>query len=260
MQVRIKTRRLKTRLENLAVVLVETLYPENIGSAARACANFGVSQLILVRPRDLHPEKMRAMATRSGLPILEGMKIYDDLVSALSDFNYVVGTTARLGKQRKVHETIREIVPRLVDLSQENRIAFLFGNEKWGLTNEDLYHCHTVVTIPTTEAASLNVAQAVVIVLYEMFCASAEVELPKPRLATVKELEIMYEIIRETLKRIDYIPHQNETLWMTTVRRFLSRLDLTAQEVRVIQGFCKQLLWALENRGKARPPAEKTPS
>jgi len=229
-------------------VLVETLYPENIGAAARACANFGVSQLILVSPRDLHPEKMRAMATKSGLPILEKLRIYDALVSALSDFNYVVGTTARLGKQRKVHQTIREIVPQMVDLSQNNRIAFLFGNEKWGLTNEDLYHCHTVVTIPTTEKASLNVAQAVVIVLYEVFCASAEVGLPKPRLATLKELEVMYEIIRETLKRIDYVPHDNEILWMTTIRRFLSRLDLTAQEVRVIQGFCKQLLWALEKQ------------
>ncbi len=246
MQVRVQTKRLKARLENLAVVLVETLYPENIGSAARACANFGVSRLILVRPRDLTAEKMRAMATKSGLPILEKMEIYEDLVTALQDFNYVVGTTARLGKQRKVHETVREIVPRVVDLSQGNQIAFLFGNEKWGLTNEDLYHCHTVITIPTTEKASLNVSQAVVIVLYEMFCASAEVELPKPRLATIKELEVMYEIIRETLKRIDYVPHDNETLWMTTIRRFLSRLDLTAQEVRVIQGFCKQLLWALK--------------
>jgi len=247
MQVRIKTREIRARLENLAVVMVDTLYPENIGAAARACANFGVSRLVLVRPRDLNPEKMRAMATRSGLPVLERMRVYRDLVEALAEFNYVVGTTARLGKQRKVHETVREIVPRIVDLSQNNRIAFLFGNEKWGLTNEDLYHCHTVITIPTTEKASLNVSQAVVIVLYEMFCASAEVELPKPRLATVRELEVMYEIIRETLKRIDYVPHDNETLWMTTIRRFLSRLDLTAQEVRVIQGFCKQLLWALEH-------------
>ena len=248
MQVRVKTKEIKAKLENLAVVLVETIYPENIGAAARACANFGVSRLILVRPGDLNPEKMRAMATRSGLPILEGMKIYDDLVEALADFNYVVGTTARLGKQRKVYDTVREMVPRIVDLSQNNRIAFLFGNEKWGLTNEDLYHCHEVVTIPTTEAASLNVAQAVVIVLYEIFCGAAEVEMPKPRLATLKELEVMYEILRETLKRIDYVPHDNETLWMTTIRRFLSRLDLTAQEVRVIQGFCKQLLWALESR------------
>ncbi|RUM88064.1 MAG: RNA methyltransferase [Thermodesulfatator sp.] len=233
-------------MENLAVILVETIYPENIGAAARACANFGVPNLILVRPRDLHPEKMKAMATRSGLPLLKRMRICDDLITALEDFHYVVGTTARLGRQRKVYETVREIAPRIVDLSQNNRVAILFGNEKWGLTNEDLYHCHTVITIPTTEAASLNVAQAVVIVLYEIFCASAEVEISKPRLATLRELEIMYEIIRETLKSIDYIPHENEILWMTTVRRFLSRLDLTAQEVRVIQGFCRQLLWALQ--------------
>ncbi len=259
MQVRPKAQKIKAKMENLAVVLVETLYPENIGAAARACANFGVKDLILVRPKGLEPEKMKAMATKAGLPVLERMKIYEDLEEALSPFSYVVGTTARLGRQRKVFETIKEAAPRLIHLSQENRIALLFGNEKWGLTNEDLYYCHTVVTIPTTEAASLNVAQAVVIILYEIFSQAAEVELPKPRLATSQELEPMYRILKETLEAIDYVPHDNVVLWMTTIRRFLSRLELTAQEVRIIQGFCRNLLWHLKHRGqgKAPSPAQK---
>ena len=238
----------KARMENFAVVMVETLYPENIGAAARACANFGVQELILVRPKKLEQEKMRAMATKAGLPILENMKVYQELTEALAPFNYVVGTTARLGRQRKVYETIREATPRLIRTSQENRIAILFGNEKWGLTNEDLYHCHTVVTIPTTEKASLNVAQAVVIILYEIFSSTAQVELPKPRLATLEELEPMYRLLQETLEAIDYVPHDNVCLWMTTIRRFLSRLDLTAQEVRIVQGFCRNLLWHLRHK------------
>ncbi len=237
----------KARMENIAVVLVETLYPENIGAAARACANFGVQELILVRPQRLDQEKIKAMATKSGLPIVENLKIYDDLQEALAPFHYVVGTTARLGRQRKVYKTIREETPELINISQTNRLAIIFGNEKWGLTNEDLYHCHTVVTIPTTEKASLNVAQAVVIILYEIFSSTAEVKLAKPRMATIKELEPMYRILRETLEAIEYVPHENVCLWMTTIRRFLSRLDLTAQEVRIIQGFCRNLLWHLKH-------------
>ncbi|OAG27821.1 RNA methyltransferase [Thermodesulfatator autotrophicus] len=237
-------------MENIAVVLVETLYPENIGSAARACANFGVRDLILVRPKNLDQEKMRAMATKSGLPVLENMKIFENLEEALAPFNYIVGTTGRLGRQRKVFETIKEATPELVKLSLENKIAVLFGNERWGLTNEDLYFCHKVVTIPTTQAASLNVAQAVVIILYELFNYEIEVSLKKPKLATSAELEPMYRILKETLETIDYVPHDNVTLWMTTIRRFLSRLELTSQEVRIIQGFCRNLLWHLQKKDK----------
>ena len=254
MQIRPRAERVRARMENLAVVMVETLYPENVGAAARACANFGVKELILVRPRRLEEEKMKAMATRAGIPVLENMKIFEDLEEALSPFGYVVGTTARLGRQRKVFETIREAAPRLVELSQKNRIALLFGNEKWGLTNEDLYHCHTVVTIPTTEATSLNVAQAVVVILYEIFTQAAEVNLSRPKLATVHELEPMYRILKETLEAIDYVPHENVTLWMTTIRRFLSRLELTSQEVRIIQGFCRNLLWHLKHRPPGKGP------
>ncbi len=248
MQVRAKAERIKARMENIAVVLVEPLYPENIGAAARACANFGVRELVLVRPKNLDQEKMKAMATKAGLPVLEEMKVYEKLEEALAPFGYVVGTTARLGRQRKVFETIREAAPRIIELSLQNRIALLFGNEKWGLTNEDLYFCHQVVTIPTTEAASLNVSQAVVIILYEIFSQAAEVKLPKPRLATIQELEPMYRLLKETMEAIDYVPHDNVVLWMTTIRRFLSRLDLTAQEVRIIQGFCRNLLWHLGKR------------
>ncbi|WP_231887739.1 RNA methyltransferase [Thermodesulfatator autotrophicus] len=250
MQIRPQAQKTAAKMENIAVVLVETLYPENIGSAARACANFGVRDLILVRPKNLDQEKMRAMATKSGLPVLENMKIFENLEEALAPFNYIVGTTGRLGRQRKVFETIKEATPELVKLSLENKIAVLFGNERWGLTNEDLYFCHKVVTIPTTQAASLNVAQAVVIILYELFNYEIEVSLKKPKLATSAELEPMYRILKETLETIDYVPHDNVTLWMTTIRRFLSRLELTSQEVRIIQGFCRNLLWHLQKKDK----------
>lgn len=245
MQVRPIAQPLSANLSNIAVVLVNPLYPENIGSVARACANFGIERLILVNPTDLTPLPMEAMATKSGLPILEKMEIYEDLPTAIKDFNIVIGTTARLGKRRLVYYTPKEISKTICEYSFSNKIALLFGNERLGLSNEDLFYCDYVITIPTTEKASLNVSQAVVIILYEIFQGASRLELKKPELATQKEINLMFKIIEATLKEIDYLPHENTLLWLTNIRRFLTSRDLTSREVKIIMGFCRQLLWAL---------------
>jgi len=257
MQVRPVAEPVKANLSNIAVVLVNPIYSENIGSTARACANFGISDLILVNPESLEEEKMKAMATKSGIPILEKMKIFKDLPTALENFNYVIGTTARLGKHRLVYHTPKEIAPYICELSINNKIALLFGNERFGLSNEELSYCDDVITIPTTEKASLNVSQAVVIILYEIFQAASIPRIPKPQLATFKELNIMYAIIEKTLESIDYIPHNNKILWFTNIKRFLSRLELTSREVKIIQGFCRKLLWALGKKLNLSFPKEQ---
>ena len=231
------------------------MYSENIGACARACANFGVPNLILVNPESLEEEKMRAMATKCGIPILEKMKVFNSLEEALKDFNYVLGTTARLGRRRMVFYTPKEIAPEVCSLSINNKVAILFGNERFGLSNEVLALCDKVITIPTTENASLNLAQAVIIILYEIFQHAATPSFPKPRLANQRELYTMFKIIEATLKEIDYIPHDNKVLWLTNIKRILSKVELTAKEVKIIQGFCRQLLWALGK--KLKPSFEK---
>ncbi len=245
MQIRPVATPSKANLSNFAVILVHPMYPENIGAAARACANFGVPHLIVVNPENTDQLKMKAMATHVGEKVLANMKVFFSLEEALKEFNFVVGTTARLGRKRLVYYTPRELVPYLCELSFSNKIAILFGNERMGLSNEELLFCDRVITIPTTENASLNVAQAVVVVLYELFQQAAEPVFPKPRLATQKELNVMYRLLEATLEEIDYVPHENKVLWMTNIRRFLSRIELTAKEVKIIQGFCRQLLWRL---------------
>ncbi len=258
MQVRPVAKPIKANLSNIAVVLVNPLYPENIGSVARACANFGIEELILVKPEDLTRLPMEAMATKAGLPILEKMKIYETLPEAIENFNLVIGTTARLGKRRLVHYTPKEIAKEICDLSINNRIAILFGNERLGLSNEDLFYCDKVITIPTTEKASLNVSQAVVIILYEIFQeASSGLNLKKPELATQKEINTMFKLIEATLRAIDYMPHQNPTLWLTNIRRFLTSRELTSREVKIIMGFCRQFLWALGKSPKLSFEEEK---
>lgn len=246
MQVRPVAKPKRANLTNISVILVNPLYPENIGSVARACANFGIEELLLVNPEDLTPLPMYAMATNTGKHILDKMRIFKDLPSALKDFNVVVGTTARLGKRRLVYHTPKEISKELCELSLNNRIAILFGNERLGLSNEDLFYCDKVITIPTTEKASLNVSQAVVIILYEIFQdATSGLKLKKPELATQKEINTMFKLIEATLKAIDYMPHQNPILWLTNIRRFLTSRELTSREVKIIMGFCRQFLWAL---------------
>ncbi|MCS7199540.1 MAG: RNA methyltransferase [Caldimicrobium sp.] len=245
MQVRPIATPKKANLENISVVLVNPLYPENIGATARACANFGISNLILVNPQDLTKLPMEAMATKEGKAILDGMQIYSDLSSALAGFNLVIGTTARLGKRRLVHYTSKEIAPLICEYSFNNRIAILFGNERLGLSNEELYYCDKVVTIPTTERASLNLSQAVVVILYEIFQSASEIQLQKPELATQQEINVMFKLISATLKAIDYMPDKEPLLWLTNIRRFLTSRDLTSREVKIIMGFCRQLLWAL---------------
>ena len=259
MQVRPVAEPVKANLSNITVILVNPMYSENIGSTARACANFGVPNLILVNPESLEEEKMKAMATKSGIPILEKMKIFRDLSTTLKDFNYVFGTTARLGKHRMVYHTPKELVSYICELSINNKVAILFGNERFGLSNEELSYCDSVITIPTTENASLNVSQAVVIILYEIFQSASIPKIPKPQLATRKELDIMYAIIEKTLEEIEYIPHDNKILWFTNIKRFLSRLELTSKEVKIIQGFCRQLLWALGKKLNISFPKEQPP-
>lgn len=259
MQVRPVAEPVKANLSNIAVVLVNPIYSENIGSTARACTNFGISELILVNPHSLEEDKMKAMATKAGIPILEKMKIYNDLKTALKPFSYVVGTTARLGKHRLVYYTPKEISPYICELSINNKVAILFGNERFGLSNEELSYCDSVITIPTTENASLNVSQAVVVILYEIFQTASVPRIPKPQLATREELDIMYAIIEKTLESIDYIPHDNKVLWFTNIKRFLSKLELTSREVKIIQGFCRQLLWALGKKLTLSSPKVQQP-
>lgn len=259
MQVRPVSTPVKANLENIAVVLVNPLYPENIGATARACANFGVKELILVNPQDLTRLPMEAMATKEGLFILQNMKIYPDLASALKDFQLVIGTTARLGKRRLVYHTPNEIAPEIVSYSLNNRIAILFGNERLGLSNEDLFYCDKVVTIPTTEKASLNVSQAVVIILHEIFQQASTFDIKKPELASQEEIQTMFKLIEATLRAIDYMPHENPLLWLTNIRRFLTSRDLTSREVKIIMGFCRQLLWALGKPLKLSSEEEQRP-
>jgi len=159
----------KLNFKHISIVLVGTRYPENIGAAARAMLNMGLKQLILVGPENYDLARINKMATHAASAVVEKLKVYDTLKEALAGFNYVVGTTARLGGQRKVVSSPAKLAEKLIPISDQNRIAILFGPEDRGLTNVDLRSCNILVNIPTAEFSSLNLAQAVMIMCYELF-------------------------------------------------------------------------------------------
>lgn len=235
---------MKANLDHVSVVLVHPQIPENIGAAARAMSNMGLRRLVLVRPKNCDLCRVLKTATGAAMDVVEEMEVFEHLGEALAPYHYLAGTTARTGTLRPTLSDPRGLAQDLVTLTQNNRVAILFGPEDRGLSNEHLRYCHTIVTIPTHSFSSLNLAHAVMIVSYELFMAfrqnPPEVE---PRLANSFELEGMYGHLKEVLTKIGFLDPQNPEHWLLNIRRFLSRFPLRARDVRIIRGVCRQIDW-----------------
>ena len=249
------------RLENVAVVLNRPRFPENIGAAARAVRNMGIGQLVVVAPEKCDLDRVLTLATHAAIDVVEQMLYFEDLAEALAGYHYVVGTTARLGGQRLTISSPAQMAEQLIPISQENQVAIVFGPEDRGLTNEEIRLCHHLVTIPTAQFSSLNLAQAVMVLCYELFKAGLPpVKTQTPRLATRLELDGMYDQIKDVLVRINYIQPENPDYWMNKLRRFFNRLELRAGEVSIVRGICRQIDWYAGKchrdgvRGAACPP------
>jgi len=236
----------------IAVILHRPKYAGNIGSAARAIKNMGFTRLIVSEGGPFAPEEMKMMATHFASDVIDNAIFTDNLKKALSDFHFIVGTTARTGAQRGPTGSLREVAEKIALLAQKNQVALLFGSEDRGLTNEDLRFCHEIVTIPTAGTfKSINLSHAVMIVCYEVFMATrATVPAFVPRLATSAEIEGMYANLKEILMAIGFLNPQNPEYFMYHLRRFFSRTGLLARDVKIIRGICRQISWALQSRTK----------
>ena len=241
----------RVRLEHVTIVLQRPRFPENIGSAARAMRNMGIGQLIVVEPENYDLSRVLKMATHGAADIIDHARILQNLREALSPFHIVIGTTARLGGEREVVYSPAHMAEKLISISQQNRVAIVFGPEDRGLSNEDLRLCHYLVNIPTADFSSLNLAQAVMVMCYEIFTAGESLSnISIPRLATRHELDGMYDQLRDILVHINYIHPENPDYWMNKIRHFLTRLQLRAGEVSIIRGICRQIAWyGNKNRG-----------
>jgi tRNA/rRNA methyltransferase len=184
-----------------------------------------------------------------GREILDRAEVVSELDTALENFRFVVGTTRREGGSRKGRISPRVLAAEVARLSLENETALLFGREDRGLTNEELKYCHRLVTIPSTsEQQSLNLAQAVMIVTYELFIAgngslTASLEEAVRKLAPHAHLEDLYGHMENALRRIDYLHERNPQRMMGVFRRILARAALDEREVRALRGIFHQIEW-----------------
>jgi tRNA/rRNA methyltransferase len=237
--------------DNLCVVLVAPSGALNIGSVARAMANFGVADLRLVTPQTDHlQDAARKMAVKA-TPILEQATIHDDLASALRDCHFALGTTRRFGKYRENLLHPDEAAQTLLPLLGKGRVALVFGREDRGLKTEELDLCQRLITIPTSEALpSMNLAQSVAVCLYEVakVHGSGNATGTGRKLATVTQLEDLFEHMRRSFREIGYLDPQNPEHILRAIRRFLGRAALDPREVRILRGMLSQIDWVESER------------
>ncbi len=234
--------------DRIAIILVRPQNPGNIGAAARAMRNMGLSRLILVSPeRFPHPEA-RMMACNAE-ELLQQARVYDSFPAAVADCHWLVGTSARRRRYRHPPRTPRELAEKLPSLTQHYRVGILFGPEDTGLTSAELAKCHDLVVIPTAPAASsLNLAQAVMVICYEImqaqYCVPAR---PLPALASVGEIEAMYAHLRQAFTIRGFAGDAAVNRILDGLRRIFDRAGLERRDVRLIRGIARQLAWALRH-------------
>lgn len=252
------------------VILCEPQMGENIGGAARAMANFGLSELRLVRPRDGWPNEKAAANASRALHVIEAVKVYDRLEDAVADLGFVYATTAR---SRDVTKEVRGPVHagrhlRALDAAGV-RSGILFGRERWGLDNDEIALADEILTLPVVpEFASLNIAQAVLVVAYEWRKAGFEGEdtgLPfgpaeRSPPATKEELMHLFEHLEASLEERNFFrPTVKKDTMVRNLRAIFQRTQLTAQEVRTLRGVIATLEGRTHRPTKVKGPA-RTPA
>lgn len=231
-------------LDNVTIILAGTKHPGNIGSAARAMRNMGLDHLVLAAPRCRIQEESYRMA-KSGKAVLDSAKTCRSLKSALRGVRLLVGTTAKSGGYRARAGSLRSLVPRILDHAARQRVGILFGPEDTGLVDDDLRSCQLLIRIPTHPTArSINLAQAVMVVGYELFLGSLEREPERvPKLASLAQVEAMYSQLERALLEIGFLQPQNARHMMFTLRRMLGRAGLEASDVGALRGIARQIEW-----------------
>ncbi|MBF0455476.1 MAG: RNA methyltransferase [Magnetococcales bacterium] len=238
-------------LQQPVIILDRPAHAGNVGAVARAMANTGFDQLRLVNPRQFpHPEAINFAA--GGVKVLEKATLFPDLSSALADLNYIVATTNRNRGQRQQMVSPRDLGAQLSSAQerQETRIGILFGTERTGLESVDVARADILCNIPTAGSlGSLNLAQAVLIVTYELMMGMEKGAIhlennPKrasPR-ASAQALEQLFTHMEETLIKIDFIKARQKKHMMGSLKALYHRADLDQREVAILRGILSETL------------------
>src|ERR1700726_700609 len=233
-----------TDLPGPAVVLVEPQLGENIGAAARVMANFGLSQLRLVNPRDGWPNIHAHRAASGADRILDQSVLYQSVQAAIADCTLVLATTARAHDQAKPvlspQEAAALLAPRVAG---GETVAVMFGRERYGLQNEEIALADRIVTFPVNPAfASLNLAQAVALMAYEWFRLASAGALPfvmprKSEPAVKEQLFAFFAGLERELDKVEFFrPPEKRATMMINLRNIFARMQPTRQDIQPLHG------------------------
>ena len=231
------------------IILVEPQLGENIGAAARVMANFALSQLRLVRPRDGWPN-IHARRSASGADrILDDAVIYDSLQAAIADCTFVLATTARAHDQAKPVIGPEEAAALLApQVGAGEHVAVVFGRERYGLENEEVALADRIVTFPVNPAfASLNLAQAGALVAYEWFKLASKGTLPfsmpqKSEPAGKEQIQAFFDTLERELDAIEYFrPLHKRATMLINLRNIFARMQPTRQDIQTLHGIIMAL-------------------
>jgi tRNA/rRNA methyltransferase len=237
------------QLDQVCVVLVRARNPNNIGAVARAMHDFGFRRLRVVNEYTVPFATARSAVDAS--EVLAGAMEFGSVAEAVADCALVVGTTA-VGERALLHplhalpEAAAEIVDALVG---EGRVALLFGSEKTGLSNDELSHCHWLLTIPMKEHEavrhpSMNLGQAVAVCLYELVRETGvHVGVGASAAAEAGEVERLAALLTEVLEKTGYTRRHPANCDDAQIRRLVLRMGVSASDVPVWMGILRQVLW-----------------
>jgi tRNA/rRNA methyltransferase len=230
-------------LQAPVIILVEPQLAENIGMAARAMANFGLSELRLVAPRDGWPKKGARSAASGAASILDKARLYATAREAVADLHYVLATTAReRGQMKRVFGPEPALQNVHARVSAGQAVGVLFGRERTGLENDEVALADAVITFPVNPAfASLNLAQAVLLVAYEWHTVTAGGALPfggEPHSlpATRDSILSFFDYIETELEAVNFYPPDKKPVMARNMRDMFLRMTMSEQDIRTLRG------------------------
>ena len=246
----------------IRIVLVGTTHPGNIGAAARAMKNMGLQQLALVQPRYFPHEQATALASGAS-DILERAGVFDSLPEAVADCSLVVAASARPRRSEWPCMEVREAAQRLVQASAAGPVAVVFGRERSGLSNTELQHCQVLMQIPADpDYSSLNLAQAVQVVCYELRMSSAAPLSERPRqfaLAAAADRERFYQHLQGVLDQSQFLNPNNPRYLMRRLRLLFDRSEMDQNEINILRGMLTAIeQWVARERISAGASAQSS--
>lgn len=232
--------RLDPNLAKIRIVLVETSHPGNIGGIARAMKNMGLSQLVLVNPRE-YPSQIASARASSAADVLDNARVVSSLDEALVGAKLVVGASARLRKVSWPQLDVRETAKLALEVAEEGEVALVFGREDSGLSNSELDKCHYLAHIPSNPTySSLNIGAAVQVFAYECLMAtqikSVHQKGYQSKLATTDQLEGFYDHLYQALQDIEFLDPAKNARFMRRMRRLFNRSQLDVKEIDILRG------------------------